>query len=114
MVASGSSTEVTTSVYSGHTGHKETEQRETESRSTSNAPVDIVSEKPGAVDNVHAAVVETVVDEKAAKEDVKTEAHDDDSEYPEKWRLGLITIALCLSVFCMALVGPPSVCVVPI
>ncbi|KAG6163553.1 hypothetical protein E4U11_001863 [Claviceps purpurea] len=26
-----------------------------------------------------------------------------DEEYPESWRLGLITIALCLSVFCMAL-----------
>lgn len=28
-----------------------------------------------------------------------------DTEYPAKWRLALITIALCLSVFCMALVG---------
>lgn len=25
-------------------------------------------------------------------------------EYPEKWRLALITLGLCLSVFCMALV----------
>ncbi|CRG91957.1 Putative HC-toxin efflux carrier TOXA [Talaromyces islandicus] len=28
---------------------------------------------------------------------------EDESEYPAKWRLALITIALCLSVFCMAL-----------
>jgi hypothetical protein len=29
---------------------------------------------------------------------------DDNIEYPSSWRLALITIALCLSVFCMALV----------
>jgi hypothetical protein len=29
---------------------------------------------------------------------------DDDFEYPTKWRLTAITLALCLSVFCMALV----------
>lgn len=29
---------------------------------------------------------------------------EDESEYPASWRLGLITIALCLAVFCMALV----------
>jgi hypothetical protein len=38
--------------------------------------------------------------------DAKTEGQteDDEQEYPAAWRLGLITIALCLSVFCMALV----------
>lgn len=29
---------------------------------------------------------------------------EDESEYPAAWKLGLITIALCLSVFCLALV----------
>jgi hypothetical protein len=29
---------------------------------------------------------------------------EDDAEYPKSWKLALITIALCLSVFCMALV----------
>ena len=29
---------------------------------------------------------------------------DDDYEYPKAWKLAAITIALCLSVFCMALV----------
>lgn len=29
---------------------------------------------------------------------------DDNIEYPSSWRLALITVALCLSVFCMALV----------
>jgi hypothetical protein len=32
---------------------------------------------------------------------------EDDFEYPAKWRLTAITIALCLSVFCMALVCIP-------
>jgi hypothetical protein len=30
---------------------------------------------------------------------------EDESQYPAKWRLALITIALCLSVFCRALVS---------
>lgn len=29
---------------------------------------------------------------------------EDDEDYPKAWRLAAITIALCLSVFCMALV----------
>lgn len=29
---------------------------------------------------------------------------EDDFEYPTKWKLAIITLALCLSVFCMALV----------
>lgn len=32
------------------------------------------------------------------------EEEEDNHEYPAKWRLALITIALCLSVLCMALV----------
>lgn len=28
---------------------------------------------------------------------------EDDLEYPKSWKLGLITVALCLSVFCVAL-----------
>jgi len=35
----------------------------------------------------------------ASEEDV-------DFDYPKGWKLGAITIALCLSVFCMALVSP--------
>ncbi len=33
---------------------------------------------------------------------------DDGVEYPVAWKLGLITIALCLSVFCVALVRFPT------
>jgi hypothetical protein len=52
---------------------------------------------------------ETVHGDAEAEADAKaadTDADDEeDVEYPAAWRLGLITIALCLSVFCMALVG---------
>jgi hypothetical protein len=36
------------------------------------------------------------------------ETVEDESQYPVKWKLGLITIALCLSVFCVALVSSIS------
>lgn len=101
MVASGSSTEVT-SVNSGHTGHKETEPRDGESRPTNPVSTEKISEKPAALANV-----EGHDDILATKEidGIKPESHEDDTEYPAAWRLGLITIALCLSVFCMALVS---------
>jgi hypothetical protein len=34
-----------------------------------------------------------------------SEDEDKDFDYPKGWKLGAITIALCLSVFCMALVS---------
>jgi MFS family permease len=34
---------------------------------------------------------------------VATDEEENEDEYPKSWKLGLITIALCLSVFCMAL-----------
>lgn len=49
---------------------------------------------------------ETGLEKEGQQETEGTE--DEDIEYPAKWRLTLITIALCLSVFCMALVGSPS------
>lgn len=67
-----------------------------------------------------ATVHEPIADEKAAVETALEKADSGDVtdekrieieeeeeeqlEYPAKWRLALITIALCLSVFCMALV----------
>jgi hypothetical protein len=45
------------------------------------------------------------------KRDLRASAsaeEEDDFEYPAKWRLTAITIALCLSVFCMALVSQPQ------
>lgn len=41
--------------------------------------------------------------EKQPNVDVDAHADDDDVEYPKAMKLALITIALCLSVFCMAL-----------
>ena len=37
-------------------------------------------------------------------DDTPSEETNDEIEYPAKWRLALIMIALCLAVFCMALV----------
>lgn len=42
--------------------------------------------------------------ETAEQQQQDEEEEKDDVEYPAKWRLALITIALCLSVLCMALV----------
>lgn len=52
-----------------------------------------------------------------AKHEPKTpssiHSHEDaepEPEYPTSWRLALIVIGLCLSIFCMALVSIPSTC----
>ena len=42
------------------------------------------------------------------KVDPNTETKQPDQEYPSAWRLVLITIALCLCVFCVALVRLPQ------
>jgi len=63
---------------------------------------------PSAAASVH----ERTGDEKepgvSEKRNSKTSNNDeeDDFEYPTKWKLAIITLALCLSVFCMALVSP--------
>lgn len=41
----------------------------------------------------------------AAEKNNDGDALEKEEEYPSSWRLALITIALCLSVFCMALVS---------
>jgi hypothetical protein len=51
---------------------------------------------PGTANSKERTVVEEAGEE--AEED------DDDEDYPKAWRLTVITVALCLSVFCMALV----------
>lgn len=47
----------------------------------------------------HPSSTQTESDQKG-----KEEKEEEGIEYPAKWRLALITIALCLAVFCMALV----------
>ncbi|KAL1595710.1 MFS sugar transporter [Paraconiothyrium brasiliense] len=41
--------------------------------------------------------------EQTVVEEADQAAEDDEEDYPKAWRLAVITIALCLSVFCMAL-----------
>lgn len=50
---------------------------------------------PGTANSKEPAVVD---------ESDEVAEEDPEHEYPKAWRLGVITIALCLSVFCMALV----------
>jgi hypothetical protein len=80
-----------------------------------------MTEKPGVVESVMppatgAAITtepivanekNTVADttSKRNSQDGAASDEEDDFEYPTKWRLAAITIALCLSVFCMALVS---------
>lgn len=78
-------------------------------------------ETENASPDVHTNVPERVVDEKGVVETSlanagsgevsqekkpknEEEEEEEQIEYPAKWRLALITTALCLSVFCMALV----------
>lgn len=57
------------------------------------------------------SVQEQITDEKEPQVNEKRNSKasnnddEDDFEYPTKWKLTIITIALCLSVFCMALVS---------
>lgn len=60
---------------------------------------------PSAAASVHAAEKEPGVNEKRNSTGGNSD-EEDDFEYPTKWKLAIITLALCLSVFCMALVGP--------
>lgn len=47
---------------------------------------------------------------RTSQEGAEEEDPDANHEYPTAWKLTIITIALCLSVFCMALVRDPSRC----
>jgi hypothetical protein len=63
---------------------------------------------PSAAASVHEKTTEGKEPEVNEKHNSKASNNDeeDDFEYPTKWKLAIITLALCLSVFCMALVGP--------
>jgi hypothetical protein len=84
-----------------------------DSEKTATRSVGDLEKKDGSVlPSEAASVLDTTaepkssLDKEQAKEKVTPEADgdDDDFEYPTKWRLAAITVALCLSVFCMALV----------
>ncbi|KAA8623128.1 AraJ Arabinose efflux permease [Pyrenophora tritici-repentis] len=87
---------------------------DSEKTATPSVPPAVTEEKKGPVEIVLPATT-TAVDatrpitgEKAltSRPDsavVPTEEEEDSFEYPTKWKLAAISIALCLSVFCMAL-----------
>ena len=64
---------------------------------------------PASTAAVEAAAPVAVTEEKTSRPNSTASPaaadDDDDFEYPTKWKLTAITIALCLSVFCMALVS---------
>lgn len=55
----------------------------------------------GGVDEKPANRVEAVLQE--AQRETTAGDGEDEIEYPKAWRLAVVTLALCLSVFCMAL-----------
>jgi hypothetical protein len=61
---------------------------------------------PSAAPSVHGKTPEDKEPEVNEKRNSRGSNYDeeDDFEYPTKWKLAIITLALCLSVFCMALV----------
>jgi hypothetical protein len=74
----------------------------------------VIDEKKGAVETVAPAAgvavdaARPVTGEKSSRPNSTAEPtleDDDNFEYPTKWKLTAITLALCLSVFCMALVS---------
>jgi hypothetical protein len=77
----------------------------------------VADDKKGAVETVAPAAgvavdaAQPITGEKTSRPNSTAEptADDEDTfEYPTKWRLAAITVALCLSVFCMALVSSTS------
>lgn len=61
-----------------------------------------LDEKPHIDEQGDKTLAENAADD-AVKKDTLVD-DEDGVEYPVAWKLGLITIALCLSVFCVALV----------
>lgn len=86
---------------------------DSEKTATQSVDPSLVAEKKQPVENVvpatttltHAAEPAAFDEKPASKRDstASSEEDDDNFEYPTKWKLTAITLALCLSVFCMAL-----------
>ncbi|KAF9629975.1 Tetracycline resistance protein TetB/drug resistance transporter [Lasiodiplodia theobromae] len=67
----------------------------------SSAPPSVTDSKD-AVDTT-AMPAEEIQESKEKSADEASPQQEDEDEYPKSWKLGFITTALCLSVFCMAL-----------
>ncbi|OAA33335.1 MFS transporter [Moelleriella libera RCEF 2490] len=116
MAGAGSSTGVTSVTTSGETQAKQEQGQEapitttiaaataaaTNNSLAASTPAELPEKQNGAsVVEDHDQDTSTKLEEDGEE---KPASHDDgEEEYPAAWRLGLITVALCLSVFCMAL-----------
>ncbi|KAF2655353.1 MFS general substrate transporter [Lophiostoma macrostomum CBS 122681] len=76
---------------------------ETKETAESVMPSAAASTREQSVEPQTAAPVDQQLDEKTPNLTAEGADADDGFEYPTAWRLTIITIALCLSVFCMAL-----------
>jgi len=77
----------------------------------SNIPPQVTEPMTGAHEKEAAVDVQRDSASKRNSVDLRSaeEVEEDDFEYPTKWKLTAITVALCLSVFCMALVSLSSI-----
>lgn len=88
-----------------------TDSEKTAARSMGDPEKKEVDSGESGLPSAAASVHEKATDEKEPEVNEKRNSkvsnseEEDDFEYPTKWKLAIITIALCLSVFCMALVG---------
>jgi MFS family permease len=64
--------------------------------------VSSLTEKQHLHSNMH-SVAPSARETSLEREEISSNDEEDDMEYPKAWKLTVITIALCLSVFCMAL-----------
>jgi len=92
--------EGTTDLSSAATSVKENEKK-------MDAPSEAIEERQNSAEEYSELPLGEKIKEAtqvAVAQDSSAEDGSDDVEYPAGWKLALITIALCLSVFCMALV----------
>jgi len=98
--SSAASMEGTTDLSSAATSVKENEKK-------MDAPSEAVEERQNSAEEFSELPLGEKIREAtqvAVAQDSSAEDGSDDVEYPAGWKLALITVALCLSVFCMALV----------
>ena len=80
-----------------------TTQIEKETSATANCDLSITSKASKGLET-------KVIEKTPLEEAVALDKLSDEPEYPTGAKLGIIVASLCLSVFCMALVGPDVAC----
>ena len=76
-----------------------------ESKEIKEARESVIPSTTASVREKSAEPEDATAAEKKSTEDGAAEDNEDGFEYPKAWRLAFISVALCLSVFCMALVS---------